>query len=50
VWAGTFHAYGLELLRKYGLHPGFAEPPKLLDRTDIRIVSLPAAAGPGGTR
>lgn len=34
VWADTFHAYGLELLRKYGSHIGMMTPPKLLDRTD----------------
>ena len=34
VWAGTFHAYGLEVLRKYGHLIGFQEPPKLLNRTD----------------
>ncbi len=34
VWTGTFHAYGLELLRKHGSVVGFSEPPKLLDRTD----------------
>ncbi|MBA4066560.1 MAG: hypothetical protein C0501_23220 [Isosphaera sp.] len=34
VWSGTFHAYGLELLRKYGGEIGFTRPPKLLDRTD----------------
>ena len=34
VWSGTFHAYGLELLRKYGAAIGYTRPPKLLDRTD----------------
>jgi superfamily I DNA/RNA helicase len=34
VWAGTFHAYGYELLRKYGRAIGLPEAPKLLDRTD----------------
>lgn len=33
VWAGTFHAYGLELLRKYGNLLGFQGEPTLLDRT-----------------
>jgi superfamily I DNA/RNA helicase len=34
VWSGTFHGYGLELLRKFGSIFGFSKPPKLLDRTD----------------
>lgn len=34
VWSGTFHAYGLELLRKHGHVLGFEDEPKLLDRTD----------------
>lgn len=34
VWSGTFHAYGLELLRKYGNLIGFNGEPKLRDRTD----------------
>ncbi len=38
VWAGTFHAYGLELLRKYGSHLGMTSPPKLLDRTDCLML------------
>ncbi len=34
VWSGTFHAFGLELLRKHGQVLGFDVEPKLLDRTD----------------
>jgi DNA helicase II / ATP-dependent DNA helicase PcrA len=34
VWSGTFHAYGLELLRKHGHALGFQVEPRLLDRTD----------------
>ena len=34
VWSGTFHAFGLELLRKRGHALGLPGPPKLLDRTD----------------
>lgn len=34
VWSGTFHAYGLELLRKHGHALGFEAEPRLLDRTD----------------
>jgi len=35
IWAGTFHAFGLELLRKYGDLVGIAQPVKLLDQADI---------------
>jgi superfamily I DNA/RNA helicase len=38
VWAGTFHAYGLELLRKNCAAIGMASPPKLLDRTDCLML------------
>jgi DNA helicase-2/ATP-dependent DNA helicase PcrA len=31
VWMGTFHAFGLELLRKYGHTLGLPPSPKLLD-------------------
>lgn len=34
IWAGTFHAFGLELLRKYGALEGIKEPVKLLDQAD----------------
>lgn len=34
VWSGTFHAFGLELLRKYGHAIGLSVSPRLLDRTD----------------
>lgn len=33
IWVGTFHAFGLELLRKYSVEAGFSEHPRLLDRT-----------------
>jgi len=33
VWVGTFHSYGLELLRKYSVEAGFSKQPRLLDRT-----------------
>src|SRR5204862_3713532 len=32
VWAGTFHAFGLELLRKYGDALGLSSDVRLLDR------------------
>jgi DNA helicase II / ATP-dependent DNA helicase PcrA len=31
IWMGTFHAFGLELLRKYGYTLGLPTSPKLLD-------------------
>lgn len=34
VWSGTFHAFGLELLRKYGEAIGLPINPKLYDRSD----------------
>jgi DNA helicase II / ATP-dependent DNA helicase PcrA len=33
IWSGTFHAFGLELLRKYSVEAGFSAEPRLLDRT-----------------
>jgi superfamily I DNA/RNA helicase len=35
IWTGTFHAFGLELLRKYGHLIGIAQPVRLLDQADI---------------
>jgi DNA helicase-2/ATP-dependent DNA helicase PcrA len=32
IWVGTFHAFGLELLRKHGAEIGLSAEPKLLDR------------------
>jgi DNA helicase-2/ATP-dependent DNA helicase PcrA len=34
IWTGTFHAFGLELLRQHGQAIGLPSPPKLVDRTD----------------
>ena len=31
IWMGTFHSFGLELLRKYGYAIGLSDSPKLLD-------------------
>lgn len=31
VWIGTFHAFGMEILRKYG---GFSTPPRLVETVD----------------
>jgi DNA helicase II / ATP-dependent DNA helicase PcrA len=38
VWSGTFHAYGRELLRKYGREIGLPVEPKVLDRTDCLML------------
>ena len=38
VWAGTFHGYGLELLRKYGRLSGLPAEPRLLDQTDCLML------------
>ncbi|WP_028133520.1 ATP-dependent helicase [Bradyrhizobium japonicum] len=35
IWTGTFHAFGLELIRKYGELIGIAQPVRLLDQADI---------------
>lgn len=32
VWSGTFHAYGLELLRKFYIEAGFKSEPRPIDR------------------
>lgn len=34
IWMGTFHAFGLELLRKYGTHLGLPTDPPVLDSVD----------------
>jgi len=34
IWMGTFHAFGLELLRKYGQHVGLSPDFTVLDPTD----------------
>ena len=34
IWIGTFHAFGLELLRKYGTHIGFPSRIRVLDPSD----------------
>lgn len=38
IWMGTFHAFGLELLRKYGQHLGLSPDPTVLDPTDALSV------------
>ena len=34
IWIGTFHAFGLELLRKYGTYIGLPARPRVLDPSD----------------
>ena len=34
IWIGTFHAFGLELLRKYGTHIGLPARVRVLDPSD----------------
>lgn len=34
IWAGTFHAFGLELLRRYGDRIGFSEQVRPIDTND----------------
>ncbi len=33
LWVGTFHAFGLEILRKFGSQENVADPVRLLDQT-----------------
>ena len=45
IWTGTFHAFGLELLRKYGSHLGLPPRPAVLDPVDALFLleqELPA--------
>lgn len=38
IWMGTFHAYGLELLRKYGSRVGLGAKPEVLDPSDAVLL------------
>jgi DNA helicase-2/ATP-dependent DNA helicase PcrA len=38
IWMGTFHAYGLELLRKYGSRVGLGPNPEVLDPSDAVLL------------
>lgn len=38
IWMGTFHAYGLELLRKYGKRVGLSPTPEVLDPSDAVLL------------
>lgn len=38
IWMGTFHAYGLELLRKYGSRVGLGPKPEVLDPSDAVLL------------
>ncbi len=34
IWIGTFHAYGLNLMRRFHAQMGYSTEPRLIDRTD----------------
>jgi superfamily I DNA/RNA helicase len=34
LWVGTFHAYGLDIVRRYCKELGYASEPRMLDRTE----------------
>ena len=38
IWMGTFHAFGLDLLRKYGTHLGLPTDPPVLDPVDAMFL------------
>ena len=38
IWAGTFHAFGLEILRKFGRPADVADPLQFLDQDDIAFM------------
>lgn len=38
IWIGTFHAFGLELLRKYGTRIGLPTDPRVLDPVDAMFL------------
>ncbi len=38
IWMGTFHAFGLELLRKYGTRIGLPPKPDVIDPVDALIL------------
>ena len=38
IWIGTFHSFGLDLLRRYGEHLGLPNNPGLFDRSDAIAV------------
>ena len=38
IWAGTFHAFGLELLHKYGHLPGLPTEVRLVDPGDALLL------------
>lgn len=38
IWAGTFHAFGLEILRKFGPAEGAADALRFLDQDDVLAV------------
>lgn len=38
IWMGTFHAFGLELLRKFWERCGLTEKPKVIDELDAQLL------------
>jgi len=38
IWMGTFHAYGIEILRKYGTRVGLGPKPEVLDPSDAVLL------------
>ncbi len=38
IWAGTFHAFGLEILRKFGRPEDAADPLRFLDQEDVAVM------------
>ncbi len=45
MWIGTFHAFGLNLVRRFHGALGFAREPRLLDRTEAIELMLGQVAG-----
>lgn len=45
MWIGTFHAYGLNLIRRYHQTLGFAREPRLIDRAEAVALMLDRVAG-----
>jgi superfamily I DNA/RNA helicase len=45
MWIGTFHAFGLNLVRRFHKEFGFTREPRLLDRTEAIELMLEKVAG-----
>lgn len=46
MWIGTFHAFGLDLVRRFHDRLGLPVEPRLLDRTDVTGISQDSASTP----